>query len=462
MQQSLHYMEIIMINLSFPIGPDKKELILPDETDILTMPHPEPINNPSILVLESINNPINSQSLENIIQSKDKSPENQTSCIVISDSTRPVPYTGDSGILWPLVDILLKNGLSPENILILVATGTHRGQTAEELREMLDSRIFQLPVRVENHDCLNDENLSYLGKTGRGSDILINSDYVNCDIKILTGLVESHFMAGASGGRKSICPGLIGEKSTFIFHGAPMLADERSSALNLEGNPCHEESLDMARVAGSDFIVNVTLDGNFDLTGVFAGELEETHKAAVTHLKSYTAIKVTKKYDIVVTHAGFVGINHYQAAKAGVEAARIVKEGGYILMAADNTDTDSIGSLAYRTMLQLLKLTGSAAFDRTILSSDWTFIPDQWQVQMWNRMFKVIPQDHFYYFSPQFGENEYRICPGENLTELSGIQQGSIPDQLSKAVAVLRKKLGRELSICWMADGPYGVPLYEN
>ena len=131
-------------------------------------------------------------------------------------------------------------------------------------------------------------------------------------------------------------------------------------------------------------------------------------------------------------------------------------------MVADNTDTDPVGSLPYRTMLQLLKLTGSESFDKTILSPDWTFIPEQWQVQMWNRMFKVIPQDHFFYYSPQFNDEEYRICPGENLSGLSGSQDASLPEQLTKAIMALRKKLNRELSICWMADGPYGVPLYED
>ncbi|MBB6480085.1 nickel-dependent lactate racemase [Spirochaeta isovalerica] len=438
-----------------------KDLKLPEGTDILTMPHPESAVNPRQMVADALENPIGSPQLEQIIASKSGRAEELTACIVISDSTRPVPYKGEAGILYPLVEKLMNSGVPASGILVLVATGTHRGQTDSELRDMLDPRLFELPVRVENHDCHNEENLSFLGKTGRGSDILINSDYVNSDIKILTGLVESHFMAGASGGRKSICPGLIGEKSTFIFHGAPMLADERSCALNLEGNLCHDEALDMARVAGADFIVNVTLDGNFDLTGVFAGHLEKAHEAAVAHLKSYTAIHVERKYDIVLTHGGFVGINHYQAAKAGVEAARIVKEGGYVLMVADNTDTDPIGSLAYRTMLQLLKLTGREAFDRTILSPDWTFIPEQWQVQMWNRMFKVIPQDHFYYMSPQFSDSEYRICPGEKLSDLSGLQNGTPAEHLSAAVANLKEKLGDEISICWMADGPYGVPLYE-
>jgi len=453
-----------MKKLSFPVGPDREGLNLPDGTDILTMPHPVTLKNPADAVRKAMDEPIGCSRLDEIVASRGRAPETLTACIVISDNTRPVPYKGEQGILWPLAETLMGCGLKPGNIRVLVATGMHRGLTEEELKGMLDERIFSSGILVENHDCLDTDNLSHLGKTRKGSDILINSDYVNSDIKILTGLVESHFMAGASGGRKSICPGLIGELSTFIFHGAPMMAHENTRALLLDGNPCHEESLEMARTAGADFIVNVTLDGNFDLTGVFAGHLEEAHRAAVNHLKSYTAIKVEKKYDIVVTHAGFVGINHYQAAKAGVEAARIVKDGGYVLMGGDNTDTDSIGSLAYRTMLQILKLTGPEAFEKTVLSPDWTFLPEQWQVQMWNRLFRIIPQEHFFYYSPQFRPEEYRICPGEPLTDLSGSDASSIPEQLSKAVAALVEKLGggKDISIAWMSDGPYGVPLYED
>ncbi|MDC7240642.1 MAG: nickel-dependent lactate racemase [Spirochaetales bacterium] len=456
-----------MTDMTFPIGPDKTGFPLPPQVDVLTMPHPPTLKHPGQAVLDAIDAPIASSQLPDIVAGKavetGKKARDLSACIVISDSTRPVPYKGEQGILWPLVDLLQEQGVQASNIRVLVATGTHRGHTEEELRSMLDPRVFDAGCLVENHDCHADDNLSHLGKTKRGSDILINSDYVQSDIKILTGLVESHFMAGASGGRKSICPGLIGEDSTFIFHGAPMLADENSCALVLDGNPCHEESLEMATTAGADFIVNVTLDGNFDLTGVFAGDLVKAHEAAVTHLKSYTAIKVDKKYDIVLTHAGFVGINHYQAAKAGVEASRLVKEGGYVLMVADNTDTDMIGSTAYRTMLQLLKLTGSEAFDRTILSPDWTFIPEQWQVQMWNRMFKILPQDHFFYYSPQFGPEEYRICPGESMEKLNGMSrgEGTIPQQLLAAMNALVEKLGDDISICWMQDGPYGVPLYE-
>ncbi len=459
-----------MIKTDFPIGPEKDGLKLPDGTDILRMPHPPRLDDYASAVRQSLAEPVASERLEQIIRSKTaggKSVNELSACIVISDSTRPVPYKGEQGILWPLADILLKEGVEPENILVLVATGTHRAQTEEELRDMLDTRIFENGIRVANHDCTNEQALVNLGTTSKGGNIIINRDYMESDIRILTGLVESHFMAGASGGRKSICPGLIGEESTFVFHGAPMLAHENSRALLLDGNPCHEESKEMALKAGADFICNVTLDGDFNLTGVFSGDLIKAHEAAVEHLKSYTAIPVDKKYDIVVSHGGFVGINHYQVAKAGVEASRIVRENGYVLIGGDNTDTDPVGSIYYRTALQLLKIQGTENFEKILTSPDWAFILEQWQVQMWTKLFKLIPQDHFYYFAPQFSDGEYMVCAGEDMRKLSGSDSASIPEQISLALENLIEKVkletGREeVSVCWMADGPYGVPLYEN
>src|SRR5690554_6270823 len=170
---------------------------------------------------------------------------------------------------------------------------------------MLDARLFESGISVRNHDCRDREQLRYLGRTSRGSEIYLNRAYLETDLKILTGLVESHFMAGASGGRKSICPGLIGEESTYVFHGAQMLSSNNVGNLILEDNPCHEEVLEVAKMAGADFIINVTLDDEFRLTGVFAGDLEKAHLAAVERLKEYVAIPVQKQYDLVITHAGF-------------------------------------------------------------------------------------------------------------------------------------------------------------
>jgi transcriptional regulator with XRE-family HTH domain len=259
---------------------------------------------------EALENSINSPGREKL-----KTEPDFRTVIVVSDNTRPVPYRGESGILWPVVERLLRQGIAPQQIAILVATGTHRAMTEAELKQMLEPAIFELGIAVFNHNCHDESNLAYLGETKRGSRIWINRRYMEADLKILTGLVESHFMAGVSGGRKSVCPGLIGEASTYVFHGAPMLASSAARDLNLEGNPCHEEALEVAKRAGADYIINVTLDHRFQLTGVFAGELEAAHLKAAERVKAYAAIAVHREYDIVITHAGFVGINHYQAGR---------------------------------------------------------------------------------------------------------------------------------------------------
>lgn len=456
-----------MQEIEIPFGKEQLNLTLPDSFDILGMKSPDPLSEPELQIRRVLDNPIDSPPLRTIVREKMSRSQDPSAVIVISDNTRPVPYKGSQGILWPLIEVLLGEGIQKEQITILIATGMHRGLREDELREMLDERVFSSDIKVVNHDCRDAEHLSYLGTTSRGSEIYIDSRYIDSDIKILTGLVESHFMAGASGGRKSICPGLIGEKSTFVFHGAEMMADPKSTDLLLSGNPCHEEAFEVASAAGSDFIINVTLDHDFSITGVFAGDLKGAHEAAVDHLKSYTGINCEKNYDIVLTHAGFVGINHYQAAKAGTAAARILKPDGYLLMLADNSDSDRIGSLEYRTVLQLLKLIGPDACERMLLSEDWTFIPEQWQVQMWIRLFRKVPFDHFFYYSPQFENEDYRVIPGTPLEQLlneaekSSLDRDALSMGLTRAVQTLCRRdfNKKQPKMAFLKDGPYGIPL---
>lgn len=360
-----------------------------------------------------------------------------------------------------------KAGIGASDITVLVATGTHRAMAESELRQMLDNRVFAEGIRVVNHDCRSKQDLVFLGTTTRGSEIHINRLYMESDIRVLTGLVESHFMAGVSGGRKSICPGLVGEKSTYVFHGAAMMADPMSRNLVLEGNPCHDDALEVARKAGADFIVNVTVDNSFRLTGVFAGDLEDAHLAAARMLASYTAIPHRKDYDIVAIHAGFVGINHYQAAKAGTIAASIVKPGGRVLMGADTTETDPVGSLSYRTVLGLQKLIGAERLEALLMSADWTFIPDQWEVQMWGKLFRKTPMNRFWFHSRQFTDADYRLVPGRPMAELApaadrGDPAAVMEGALATAVVEAERELHRQPSVAWLQDGPYGVPVRRD
>ena len=458
-----------MKRISIKLGKEIVEVNLPDNTEILSTEQPKPLRNPDFFIQKALKNSIGSPGLDKIIEQKLKKNPQAKAVIVISDNTRPVPYKGKAGILWPIIEKLLAKNISNERILILVATGTHRPLSEKELREMLDPRVFDYKIPIKNHDCRDKNNLVYLDKTSRGSSVYINRDYMEADIKILTGLVETHFMAGASGGRKSICPGLIGEESIYIFHGAPMLASPKASDLIIDGNPCHQEALEIAKKAGADYIINVTLDQDFKLTGVFAGDLEEAHKQAVKQIKKYVTIPLEKEYDIVITHAGFVGINQYQTAKAAVVAIPALKPNGKLIMIANNNDKDLIGSEKYKAVLHLLKIIGAKQFTRLVLSADWPFIPDQWQVQMWTRLFSKIPPENFIYYSPRLSFNDYKIIPGVDgniflpankrykgtLKDISQIIESAI----NKIDKEFKLKGKRGFNISFLSDGPYGIPI---
>ena len=448
-----------------PFGNDYAELILPDTTNVLHMLSPEVVKAPSKYILSSLENPIGTPPLSSLARLKIQKKPTATACIIVSDNTRPVPYKGEEGILLPIIRTLLEAGFKTEKILVIVATGTHRAMRQDELEDMIDPAVFNFGIRVINHDCENSSMLSFRGVTSRGTQIYINKYYVEADLKIATGLVESHFMAGASGGRKAVCPGLIGKASTFVFHGPAFMDHPNSRDLIIEGNPVHEESLEVAKTVGVDFLVNVTLNHAFHITGVFSGDLEKAHFAAVEKIKESVNIKIDKEADVVITHGGFVGINHYQCAKSAVAALGALKENGYLIIIANLKDRENIiGSINYRTTLALLKLQGYKNFLKVIMSSDWSFIPEQWQVQMWAKVFKKIPMEHLLFFAPQLEDTCWPGLPGIDAGKF--VKNKKQPDCFTKAVigalSFVEKQKGVKLDnldIAFIQEGPYSVPM---
>jgi len=454
-------------SVTLDLGRSKISLKVEDWFDVLGMAGMPAIADCRSAILAALDNPIGAEPLAALARRKIESNPDATAVVVISDNTRKVPYKGDSGILWPIIDVLLNNGFGASNILVLVATGTHRALRDDELKEMLDPRVFDHGIRVVNHDCRGN-NLEFLCETSRGSRVYVNKDYLAADLKILTGLVESHFMAGASGGRKSICPGLISEASTYVFHGPALLDSPNARDLVLDGNPVHEEALEVAEAAGVDFIVNVTLNGEMQLAGVFAGDLKKAHYAAVEQLKTFVAIPIEKQYDLVVTHAGFVGVNHYQAAKAAVVALPALSQSSpRLLLIADHTDPRPIGSPQYRTLLHLLKMFGPEGFRRLIFSKDWTFVPDQWQVQMWAKVFSRVRMEHLVYATNAISPSDFEQIPGVSAAEYLRLRGRSCPDgstlgeiaqaSLDALIDELRSELGRQPRVVVLKDGPYGI-----
>lgn len=445
-------------HLSFPIR-------IPDYTDVFSMGKALPLANPEEKIRDALKNPIDSVPLKELVSQKLKANSGAKAVVVISDETRPVPYSGKSGILFPLIEEMLKAGLRPSQIQLLVATGTHRAMSEAELRKMLDPRIFSFGIKIINHNSRNSDELVSVGRTDIGGEIFLNRHYVESDIKILTGLVESHFMAGASGGRKSVCPGLLSESSTYILHSGPILSSPKAADLVLEGNPVHEEALRVAKMAGCDMIVNVTLDSNYRLTGIFAGDMESTHLASVEKLRSYAAIPVEKKYDIVIGHTGYVGVNHYQAAKGALTCLPLLKKNGICLLAACHTDSDPIGGANYKRMLRLLGELGPEKFVDSILDPSWTFVPEQWEAQMWARLFKKIPPSNLIYCSLEIPEDSFSWIPGQDartiVPEAANLRE-LVEKSLTWAVARLRSQSGREPQIALLSDGPYGIPVVNK
>lgn len=453
--------------VALDLGRSRVRISVPPDADVLSMTEPGPLADPQSAIHHALDNPIGSEPLSVIVRRAVAANPDATAVVVVSDNTRPVPYSGEQGILWPVVSTLLDNGVKATNLVVLVATGTHRALCTQELMDMLDRRIFDNGICVVNHDCRAD-NLAYLCKTSRGSCVHINRLYLEADLKILTGLVESHFMAGVSGGRKSVCPGLISESSTYVFHGPELLESSNARDLVLEGNPVHEESLEVAEAAGVDFIVNVTLNSRMELTGVFAGDLRRAHESAALYLSRYVSIPIERKYDLVVTHAGFVGVNHYQAAKAAVVALPALAETcSRLIMIADHSDPLPLGSSKYRTVLHLLKLLGAERFVKLIFSEDWVFIPEQWQVQMWAKVFRKLEMRHLIYAAAGLSADDECVIPGVTALEYlrekrCGARSFSSLEEVAQAAIwaaadELRSLKGTEPSIAILKDGPYGI-----
>jgi nickel-dependent lactate racemase len=446
-------------------GRDELKILVPPHCVELTMQEVPVLSDPQGAIEEAFQHPIGSPPLEEIIRRKGKPPEEISVAIAVSDITRPVPYQGEKGILLPILRRLESSGIKKEKIKMIVATGMHRPSTHEEKVAMYGEEIVD-QYTILDHDCENSALLESIGKTERGTNVYVNRDFFLADLKIATGLVESHFMTGVSGGRKSICPGLVDVKTIQRFHGVNYLENPNADNLILEGNPCHEEAIEVARTVGVDLIANVTLNKDMEITGVFVGHLEEAHLAAYRHMQGYTAIPIDQEYDIVLTHGGYAGRNHYQTAKAACGAIPAMKEGGMLIIAADNRDAEPIGTPEYRTLIHLLKLQGIDRYLRIISHPDWTFTKDQWEPEVWGRVLRKIGEEGLIYCTLEISREDYCLLPGQcgldflrrkRIKPAMEASQEMVQNAIIYAVDRYRER-GIEPTLALIREGPYAVP----
>ncbi len=350
-------------------GRDGLDIRLPEgDTRILEMAHSEALEQVEERLVDLLQHPIGTPSLASLARGR------ENACVVISDITRPVP---NRVILPPLLKTLEEAGIGVDRITILVGTGLHRPNEGAELVELVGEEIAS-SYRIVNHRAREKETLAYLGDSSAGAPIWINRMYVDADLKIATSLIEPHLMAGFSGGRKAICPGLAGVDTMRILHGPELLAHPNATEGRIEGNPFHRQALEVAHTAGVDFTLNVTMNDRREITGIFCGDLEKAHADGVAFAQKCASAWVDEPVDVVVTSsAGFpLDLTFYQAVKGLTAVLPIVREGGVILMAA--RCAEGLGSEEFVEML--LDMGTPEDFSRKLRRPGF-FKVDQWQVQ---------------------------------------------------------------------------------
>jgi len=404
---------------------------LPEDrvTRTLSYKDAEPLADPVAAVQSALKSPIGSAPLSEIAQGR------KTACILICDITRPVP---NELLLRPMLETLEAAGVPRAGITILVATGLHRPNLGDELIEMVGQYIFD-NYRIENHFGQEQSQHTFLGESPRGVPIWIDSRYVEADLKITVGLIEPHFMAGFSGGRKLICPGIAGLETIKVWHGPDFLEHPNATTGVLIGNPVHEENTWIARRAGCDFILNVVIDTARQPLCIVAGDMEAAFHAGVKFVRNIVTDTVPALVDVVVTScAGYpLDTTFYQAVKGMVAALPIVKPGGTIILAASLTE--GIGSQEFQSLFQ----TNSSleqVMNGILSKSHW--VMDQWQVEEMGKVLRTA--------------RVKIVSDGLSAETLSGLFVESAPS-VELAVAESLAEYGPDATIAVIPKGPYVV-----
>lgn len=359
-----------------------------------------------------------------------------SACVVICDITRPVP---NKAILSQMLPVIEMGGVPREAITILVATGTHRPNTPEELTAMVGPDIAR-DYRIVNHVATDRDTHRYLGDTPRGVPIWVDTRFLDAELKLSTGLIEPHFMAGYSGGRKVICPGICGMDTVEVWHGPHFIGHELSENGSVEGNPLHEDSLYIARLAGLDFICDVTLDEDRKVVGIFAGDPEAAWQRGVQAVESVVRAEMQQPVDIVVTTAaGYpLDLTFYQAVKGMVGALPAVKEGGTIIIASQCQE--GIGGKEFAETL--LKTGDLEAFVRKTYEPGF-FVADQWEI---HELLKAVRKAEVLMYTEGI--------PADILSQCFVTPIPSVEDGIQQAL----KKHGANARIAVIPKGPYVIP----
>jgi lactate racemase len=355
------------MNVSLAYGRGRLTIPVPDDAIVITPQELPGLADERAAFDAAVRAPIGTAPLAALATSTD------TVAIVIADITRPSP--SERLVPWIMDEL---SHVPRENIVIINGTGSHRANTREELIQMLGAEVVET-VRIVNHNAFDDTTLTYVGRTSYGGEIWMNNDYLQADVRIVTGFIEPHFFAGFSGGPKGIIPGVAGIKTIMHLHNAQMIGHPRSTWALLEGNPVQGEIREAVALAPPHFMVNVAVNTKREITAIWAGHYIEAHEVGCQFVAAHATRAVEGAFDVVIsTNSGYpLDQNLYQTVKGMSAAARIVKSGGAIIAVSECSD----GLPEHGNFKNLLRMRPTPAELLAMIEAPDFAMYDQWQAQ---------------------------------------------------------------------------------
>lgn len=426
------------VKIPLNYGKGEIDVELPDrvQATIIRKPVMPVLSDGAAAIAAALDRPVASPPLEQLAR------DASTACIAICDITRPVP---NHLFLRPIIERLMAAGMPASGITVLVATGLHRPCEGPELSELIGDRWVLKNVHVANHFARNDADHVHLGVTAeRRTVVRLDRRLVEADIRIATGLVEPHFMAGYSGGRKVIAPGLAHAETITTFHSARFMADPAATNCNFDGNPLHEEQLEIVRMLGGALALNTVIDEHRNLSFANFGEILQSHQQAVEFARQYCEVPVSRQFETVVTSASGYPLDatYYQTVKGMVGAVDILAPGGDLIIVSECSE--GMGSQEYVAAQQRLIEMGRREFLEHILTKSHADI-DEWQTQM---QLKAMSQGNIYLYTDKLAPADYPSTGVEVTRSINQAIQASLARSRDQAVAVI-------------PEGPYVVPVYR-
>ncbi len=425
------------MDISLNYGKAQLSVSLPDELEISVIRKPD---------MPLLDDPV--AALENAFDKPDGGPAlgelaagAKTACILICDITRPVP---NGVFLQPLLRGLLAAGMDNANITILVATGLHRPNEGAELAELVGDPWVMENFTVANHFARDDAAHMLLGVTKSGTVVKLDKRFVEADVRIATGLVEPHFMAGWSGGRKVIAPGVAHAETITTFHSARFMEHPACDNCILGGNPLHEEQLEIMTMLGGAQALNVVIDEARRISMINFGEVVKSHMAAVDHVRAYAEVGVPERFPTVVTSAAGYPLDktYYQTIKGMVGPLDILEPGGSLVVAS--ACSEGMGSAEYVASQRRLIEIGAKKFLREIEAKTHAAV-DEWQTEM---LLKPLRAGHVGLYTEGLSDEEFA---------LTGVTQiASVAAAVTEAVAA-----AGDNRVAVIPEGPYVVPRYR-